>query len=337
MSLFRLLVSDLRKMVKDAQHIQDHFFTVDGNGIRLCCVDFAPSPLLFSSIRYMFRPKNNNVDYEGFYCFLKDTAALIRFLPEQMLKTKGRYIYNCEEGRLAASVEFGFFSVYSAEYNETYIWICQDKHLIDVFISHPFRMEFSWWAQRKGYTFLHSAAIGTKGKGVLISGAGGSGKSTLSMSALLTGMDFLSDDYLLVKRGARPVAVRLYSTGYLKEDILARLPEFKKEVFWSSKTRDKGLLALDAFGGRVTDRLLLHAIITPHVAHASEPAIKRIPDVRTLIPLLASTSYQNRELKNKSVFFAMMSLLRNLPAFDFILTDDLKHNARFLKQWMENL
>lgn len=337
MSLFSLLVSDLRKMTANAQYTQDSFFAVDGNGIHLCCVDFKPSPLLFSSLRHLCHPKNNNCKYETFYCFLKDTDALVHFLPEQLVKTKGRYIYSCEEGRLAASVEFGFFSLYSAKYDETFIWLCQDKHSIGSFISHPLHMEFSWWAQRTGYTFLHSAAIGVKGKGVLISGAGGSGKSTLSMTALLAGMDFLSDDYLLVKMEERPTAVRLYSTGYLKEDMLVRLPEYKEGVFWSSRERDKSLVRLESFGSQIVDCLPLYAVIIPNIAHAEEPVITRNPDVRKLIPLLSSTSYQNRELKNRDVFFGMMQLLRNLPAFDFILTDDIRRNAEYLKEWVEML
>lgn len=337
MSLFSSLVHDLRITVKEAQHTHDCFFEVDGNGIHLCCVGFMPPPLLFSSLRHLFHPKNDSRKYETFYCFLKDTDTLVHFLPEQLAKAEGRYIYSCGEGRLASSVEFGFFSLYSTEYDETYIWLCQDKHSIDNFISHPLHMEFSWWAQRKGYAFLHSAAIGTKGNGVLISGAGGSGKSTLSMTALLAGMDFLSDDYLLVKMEERPVAVRLYSTGYLKEDMLARLPEYKKGVFWSSRERDKSLVRLESFGSQIVDSLPLYAVIIPHITHAEEPEISRSQDVRKMIPLLSSTSYQNRELKNRAVFFGMMQLLRNLPAFDFKLTDDIRRNAEYLKEWVEKL
>ena len=33
----------------------------------------------------------------------------------------------------------------------------------------------------------------------------------------------------------------------------------------------------------------------------------------------------------------MMQLLRNLPAFDFKLTDDIRRNAEYLKEWVEKL
>ena len=337
MSLFSLLVSDLRKMTANAQYSNENCFAIAGKGIRLCCVDFQPSELLFSSIRHLFNPAENKADCETFYCFLKDTDALLAFLPEQLARTKGRYIYNGDEGRFAVSVEFGFFSLYSAVYNETYIWLCKDKDLLEVYITHPFRMELGWWAQRNGFEFLHSAVVGAGGRGVLISGAGGSGKSTLSMSVLLSGMDFLSDDYLLVKKEERPLAIRIYGTGYLKEDMLAKLPEYRRGVLWSSGERDKSLISLNIFGKRIVDTLPLHAIIIPHIAHAEQPVISRNPDVRKLIPLLSSTSYQNRELKNRAVFFGMMQLLRNLPAFDFKLTDDIRRNAEYLKEWVEKL
>lgn len=337
MSLFSMLVSDLRKMAANAKYTVDNCFVVDEKEIRICCVDFQPSELLFSSIRHLFHSAENKADCETYYCFLKDTDALLAFLPEQLARTKGRYVYNGDDGRFAVSAEFGFFSLYSAVNNETYIWLCKDKDLLEVYITHPFRMELGWWAQRNGYVFLHSAAVGTEGKGVLISGAGGSGKSTLSMSVLLSGMDFLSDDYLLVKKEERPLAIRIYGTGYLKQDMLAKLPEYRRGVLWSSGERDKSLISLNIFGKRIVDTLPLHAIIIPHIAHAELPVISRNPDVRKLIPLLSSTSYQNRELKNRTVFFGMMQLLRNLPAFDFKLTDDIRRNAEYLKEWVEKL
>ncbi len=342
--IFNSLVQACRKMTGSTYTGLEYLLNIDGNTIRVCCKGFEPSGLMLSSLRDLVQAgeggeTENRYDYESFYCFRKSLTEFMEFLPEDLRKTDGRYVYSGADGRLAFSVEYGFFSLYSAVFRETWIWLCPEMHSLESFISHPLHMELSWWALRKGMSFLHSAAVGYQGKGVLISGAGGSGKSTLSMSALLSGMEFLSDDYLLMKNNPEPTALRIYSSGYLKEDILEQLPELRDAVFWTGEERKKSLIDLKVLnkGGNVVDRLPIHAVILPHIVHADEPLIRRSSDLRRLIPLLASTSYQNRELKNKDVFYGMMRLFRDIPAFDYYLTDDIGWNADYLKGWVRNL
>lgn len=330
-----VLTEKLQKMTEEASLTKDFLIRPAGRTIRICCVDFEPSGLLFSSVRSLFCEERGFE--ETFFCFSKDSRELKEFLPENLSSSEGRYVYNGPDGRLAASVRFGLFSLYSVKTGSTYIWLCPDLHTLDHFISHPFHMEFGWWAQRCGLSFLHSACIGLNGKGILLSGAGGSGKSTLALTSLLCGMDLLSDDYLLVRSGARPEAIRLYSSAYLTEEILERLPELKAYAYWTCEERRKTLIDLAQAPGSVAERLPLYAVMIPQITHSEAPSITENPDIRTLIPLLASTSYQNRELRNKEVFIRMMSLLKSVPSFRFSLTDDIRLNAAYLRSWMEAL
>ena len=364
MNGFSELKETCRRLVEQAAFFTARDLVIGGSRIRICCVDFTPSPLMFSSVSHLFaggetRGSGSPYDFfsgekpcETFYCVQRESAHMNAALPQELCGREGRFVYSGEEGRYALSAEHGFFSLYEKERGATYIWMCPDKHSLDSFVSHPFHMEFSWWALRNGWLFLHSAAVGVSygagksgdaggpageamsGTGILISGAGGSGKSTLAMTSMLYGMSLLSDDYLLIRSDPVPTAERIYSSAYLKRDMLERLPEFKKAVYWTCRERDKSLIALDACGGTVVNTLSLSAVIFPHIAHAEVPKILPNPDIRTRIPLIASTSYQNRELKNPGVFRQIMRLLRAVPAYDFQLTDDLRLNAEFLKDWV---
>lgn len=54
-------------------------------------------------------------------------------------------------------------------------------------------------AQRvQGLVSLHAACVGSHGRGVLIMGASGAGKSTVALMCLLQGLDFLSEDAVFV-------------------------------------------------------------------------------------------------------------------------------------------
>lgn len=335
--VFSELVKACRVMAETGTIKNEYCLCLAGSSIRLCCVGFEPPEIMFSSIDLMTGREDLSACEETFYCFEKTAGELKEFLPDDLKNSDGRYIYNSEEGRLAFSAEFGFLSLYSAATKETFIWLCTDMNSLEGFISHPLHMELGWWAQRNDLTFLHSAAVGINGKGILLSGAGGSGKSTLSMTALLRGMDFLSDDYLLMGRDPEPVAKRIYSSAYLKHDILERLTEFSQAVFWTCEEREKSLLDLKKTGGNIVDELPIKAIVIPNIAHAGKPSITKSKDLLRLIPLLASTSYQNRELRNPEVFHGMIKLFNALDAYVFNLTDDLVLNAEYLKGWVESL
>ena len=310
-------------------------FNVGGCGISLRCAGFEPDPLMFASVSHLLGDHPAAVPTGTFTLLLKSLKDLQNFLPPELSGSSGRFQYSGAEGRLTFSAEFGYLSLYDAQTDETFIWLCPECTSVDSFISHPLHMELGWWAQRRGWSLLHSGCVGSKGRGVLISGAGGSGKSTLSLSALLCGMQFVSDDYTLIRPCDPPEALRLYSTGYLREDILQRLPELAEHTVWTCEERRKSLVDLGAYKDLAADVLPLTGVILPHIDHAERPSIRRNKDLRKLIPLLSSTSYQNRELRNRDVFFGMMKLLKDLPAYDFSLTDDLEHNALFLKEWME--
>ncbi len=327
----------LRALLEEEPVSEEMLLELDGKYIRLLCAGFEPPRLMFVSLASALREGADLKDAETFVCFLKPSDELARFLPGELASPTGRFVWSGEEGKLAVSVFFGFFSFYSAPERTTYIWICPDKHSLDSFVSHPLHMELSWWAMRNGLTFLHSACVGAESKGVLISGAGGSGKSTLALSSLLSGLDLLSDDYLMVRREDVPRAVRLYSTAYMTDDTLKMLPELAGRVFWRCGERGKNLIDLMPFGKNVADSLPIRAVVIPRIAHAEKPVIRRSSDVRMLVPLLSSTSYQNRELGSREVFVSLMSLLKGLPACVFELSADTRLNALCLKGFLEEL
>jgi hypothetical protein len=89
---------------------------------------------------------------------------------------------------------------------------------------HTLANLFSRWASESDRILLHAAAIGWNGKGVLVVGRGGSGKSTFSVSCLMAGLDFVSDDYTLVSASGPLQAMPLYTSVAVNPDMYERLP-----------------------------------------------------------------------------------------------------------------
>ena len=60
----------------------------------------------------------------------------------------------------------------------------------------------------RGYVLCHSAAVAHQGQGLALSGVSGAGKSTLALHLISGGMNFVSNDRLLVRRAGDQVEMR---------------------------------------------------------------------------------------------------------------------------------
>lgn len=82
---------------------------------------------------------------------------------------------------------------------------------------------------------VHAAAIGRGAFGALLVGAGGSGKSTTALAALLSGLDYVGDDYVLLDVAVEPpVAHALYGLAKLVPGTEALLPGFDRTAIVGS-------------------------------------------------------------------------------------------------------
>ena len=70
----------------------------------------------------------------------------------------------------------------------------------------PFRVLLSWMASKFEAEIIHASATEINGKGVLVSGPSGSGKSSLSLYSGMNGGKILSDDAVLIE-GSKAYAI----------------------------------------------------------------------------------------------------------------------------------
>ncbi|HWA55277.1 MAG TPA: hypothetical protein VG816_13995, partial [Solirubrobacterales bacterium] len=86
----------------------------------------------------------------------------------------------------------------------------------------PIREALQLLMAARGRLMTHAGAVGRDGRGVLLVGRGGSGKSTLTLSCALAGMEIVADDYVLLEPESR-AAHAMQSTAKLTEDSAERL------------------------------------------------------------------------------------------------------------------
>ncbi len=159
---------------------------------------------------------------------------------------------------------------------------------------------------------MHGAVVGDERGGLLLVGAGGSGKSTTALTAALAGMRYVGDDHCAVALGDPLVAHGLYAIGKADAATMALLPGLEPLAGDLPLTYEgKRLLDLSR-SGALAQQLALRAIVLPHVAAATGRPVPVTPG--EALAALAPTTLVQLPGSRAADGAAMARLAATLPA-----------------------
>lgn len=206
-------------------------------------------------------------------------------------------IWGLESPRYRSAYQWGEASISAMDRRErrAVYWVPSHRHLPVWVQASPLRGILHWCMELNGRQLVHAAGVGQDGKGVLLPGRGGSGKSSTSLACLLAGMDFLGDDYLALALDPAPRIYCLYSTAKLDSANLTRYPDLLGRCPTACQPDfDKVVLFLqEAFSHQMQESLPLHLVLKPRIAAvpdtqvgpANAPEIERALSSETLAHL----------------------------------------------------
>jgi hypothetical protein len=169
----------------------------------------------------------------------------------------------------------------------------------------------------------HAATLGLNGRGALIVGASGSGKSATTLAGLVGGLESVGDDYVLVDAGARVIAHPVFAmlkqdpaglrrAGVRMTDVDAARPNWRGKIeFDATACSPRGL----------ADRLEICALLLPHIARARKTTVHRVT-AREAALALAPSSVLQLPGDSAQGFRFLAGLARRLPAFRLTLSED---------------
>jgi Glycosyl transferase family 2 len=191
--------------------------------------------------------------------------------------TRRGNIWGFDSRRYRSAYHWGEGSVNAmdCETHQAVFWVSTHQHVPLWVLASPLRSILHWWMELNGRQLAHAASVGYDGRGVLIPGRAGSGKSSTSLACLLAGMDFVSDDYLAVGFDPDPRTYRLYSTAKLDPRTLSRYPELAARCRTVHQPGfDKVVLFLeDGYGAQLKDSLRLELALRPWISGDSETVL----------------------------------------------------------------
>ncbi|MDB4915731.1 MAG: hypothetical protein JWM95_3375 [Gemmatimonadetes bacterium] len=215
-------------------------------------------------------------------------------------------------------------NLYHVERRQAVFWVQSDEALPFWTKASPLRTLFHWWMEQNGKHLLHAAAVGDENGALLITGKGGTGKSTSALACLDAGMQYIGDDYLIVQSEPEPRVFSLYCTAKLNADQVARFPELHHLVVnGSSLERDKAVIHLHPErASQISRSLPLRAIATPAFGSTADTSFAPLSRVQLQRAATFTTMTQLPHAGREMHEF-MERLMLDLPALTMILGSDI--------------
>jgi hypothetical protein len=205
----------------------------------------------------------------------------------------------------------------------------------DWFAGAPLRQHLHWLLRANGHRIAHAASLGRDGRGILLLGHGGAGKSGTTLAGVAAGLQTVGDDYVALGGLAPAIARPLFRIVKQDRAGLARIPGLMERTAhlplnWKDKVEFD---PIDVFPGCFTDALRIGAIVMPHVAHASVPRFEPAGAGEAMRSLMRSNLYQfPGEADDGLEYYA--ALLRSLPVHRMELSDRASDNGAALRDFV---
>jgi hypothetical protein len=202
----------------------------------------------------------------------------------------------------------------------------------------PLRAFLHWAYAAQQCRLCHAATLGVDGQGILLVGAGGSGKSGTCLAGIANGLDTVGDDYCLVGQDEAMTAYPLFRM--LKQDpagVTRALGEQVGSGFGTPNWQGKyeihaSMLARQPF----VPQLEIRAIVVPRVAHAGSSAFRPIQPGLAMRSFAPSSAFQLPDGEHEVIAFAGV-LCRRLPCFELELSVDAREIAGEIHAFLERL
>ncbi len=197
---------------------------------------------------------------------------------------------------------------------------------------------FAWYCMQ-GVQPVHAGLVARSESGVLIGGAGGSGKSTTSLLCAQAGFSYLADDYVGLPAPAHgdQQAYSLYASLWLEPEHSTRFRGLSPHIMEGQQASDLKLpfAVGKALPGSLATSCTVRAIVLPRVAHRPFSTVRPATSAEALLRLAPSSVLQLPFIQPATALERMASLVRQVPSFWLDLGTDFDTIPTLVDQALE--
>jgi hypothetical protein len=217
---------------------------------------------------------------------------------------------------LDPTLGFNALSMYDAEAGSGIFWVESVDRLPWFESAEPLRPLLHWGLMDQSCHLLHAGAVANDDGGVLLAGSGGAGKSTSTLACIEAGFRFVSDNYVLMTRGAQPIAHSIFCTAKVRPEGIRFHPRIREMVADVDEgSEEKYVLDLNRhMPERLTRSAPIDAVLLPRRSDSGRVTARPTSPTQGLLALAPSTIYQLPSGRGVSLE-PMSELVRQVPTY----------------------
>lgn len=314
----------LARFERAAQHVgsRDVDLVVAGHAVRLRFAGDGSVDSVLPALAHLVAPAHARVDLTVHVWDTQTTSVDVIPAPWDMTQL-------AVGGTIPQAIAQGLYATYDIARERlvvldpgrglAFVWIRDPSQVARHERAAPLRGLFAAYFGARGLVITHAGAVARGGRGVLLGGRGGSGKSSTALACLAAGFDYAGDDYVLTEPDAAggPRVHSLYATGKVFPADTGRLAEIQPAF----AGRDGPGLAPDDkaiayLHGSVPERMsrgfALVALLMPTVTGLPHTRVVPMSSAHALRALAPSTIVQY-DGAPAPLFAALARLVARLP------------------------
>lgn len=215
-------------------------------------------------------------------------------------------------------------------------WIASDAVCIP-FIERaaPLKHLLTLWLGRQGKILTHAAAVGVGSEGVLVLGAGGSGKSTTSILCMTHGLSFVSDDHCLVSVDDEPTVHSLYTSVKISAEDYDQLPDIASVPCLSGRPPEEKMVLLlnENRNLRLAPKLRIRGLFLAQITPQEDSCLRPVGPAQAFKALAASAAL-HLPAERRNALGTFSTLGRHVPAYVLELGSNRKRIPEVIHNYL---
>lgn len=190
-------------------------------------------------------------------------------------------------------------------------------------------------------SLVHGAVVGMDGEGVLLCARGQRGKSTLTVLSMFRGMEYVSDDYLLLENDennqvfASPIYSIITLSPFMTEKMKNELSGAMK--LGNNARKDKFVFNISCMHGSFRKHYPIKALVFPEIMECDRPFIRKATTLekgRAMTQILHSTAVQMGSERDTAGTRKLIGMIHQFDCYFMGLSADIEQNAQLLKEFV---
>lgn len=317
---------------------ETRYVAINGLAIRFCFLAEQSASYIMPAFQHLECYPSDNAVLSVIICDRKSSGNLLTLSPwrDEIEACRDRILMvNSESFHMQYNPDSTIYSLINTDTNLAYYYSNDFAEIPYYEKSSPLKFILHWWCEQHDMCLVHAAAVGVDGKGVLLVGRGGSGKSTTAVGAAVHGFQYAGDDYVVLSSNPTTSAVSIYCSAKMNSDVLELLPALHNHIVNPDRADDdKALIFLDEhFKSTWSENIQLKAVVATKVSEGKACMRKSSP-VQVFAEIASTTIFQMPG-SGTHTLKALKKVFQKLPVYSFELGTDFSANVEILKDFCQ--